>query len=142
MKRREAREHFMQLLFQMDVKRDFSKAVMDQFLEQYVEDRSQQAYFEHMQEVVEQRLPEIDRRLEEAADNWKISRFAKVDLAVLRLSVAEIFYFDEIPAPVAANEAVELAKKFGGEDSGKFVNGILGKVTRGKEDGERPHSGD
>jgi N utilization substance protein B len=64
-----------------------------------------------------------------SAENWKIERIAKVDLAILRLSIGEIMYMD-IPVSVSINEAVELAKKFGTDDSAKFINGVLGKVSR------------
>ncbi len=134
MKRREARERFMQILFQMEAQQDFSRAEQEQFLKLYVEDTSQSEYFERMQCCVEEHLGELDAKLEAASENWKISRFAKVDLAILRLAAAEIFYLDDIPDSVSVNEAVELAKKFGGEDSPRFVNGILGKLVRGKAD--------
>jgi N utilization substance protein B len=58
---------------------------------------------------------------------------SKVDLSILRLAAAEIFHMEDIPDSVSANEAVELAKIYGGDDSPKFVNGILGKIIRGKE---------
>jgi N utilization substance protein B len=58
---------------------------------------------------------------------------AKVDLSILRLSAAEILYLSDIPDSASINEAVEMAKKYGGEDSGKFINGILGKVVRSKD---------
>jgi N utilization substance protein B len=58
---------------------------------------------------------------------------AKVDLAILRLSAAEILYLEDVPDSASINEAVDMAKKFGGDDSGKFINGILGKVVRSKD---------
>jgi transcription antitermination protein NusB len=61
---------------------------------------------------------------------WKINRISKVDLSILRLSIYEISFMDDIPFNVSVNEAVELAKKYSGEDSGSFINGILGKVTK------------
>ena len=74
-------------------------------------------------------LPEIDERLNEVSRGWKTQRMGKVDLAILRLGVYELLYDDEIPTGVAINEAVELAKRFGGDESPAFVNGILGHIA-------------
>ena len=77
-----------------------------------------------------EKLPEIDGKLNEASRNWKTSRMAKVDLSVLRLAVYEILYDEDIPTGVAIDEAVEIAKHYGGEESGSFVNGVLGQIAR------------
>lgn len=132
MRRKEAREYFMQLLYQMDIQKDYSIKEKERFLSYYVGQSIQSEYFNKIFNLVTSHLSDIDKVLADYSENWKIDRIAKVDLAVLRLSVAEILYLDEIPVSVSINEAVELAKKFGGEDSGKFVNGILGKVARDK----------
>ena len=79
-----------------------------------------------------EKLPEIDRLLNETSSGWKTSRMSKVDLSVLRLAVYELLFDEDIPVKVAINEAVELSKRFGGEDSRSFVNGILGKLVREK----------
>ena len=75
-------------------------------------------------------MPEIDSLLNENAKGWKTTRMNKVDLSVLRLAVYEMKWDEDIPEGVAINEAVELAKRFGGENSGSFVNGILGKLAK------------
>lgn len=74
---------------------------------------------------------EIDDRISEASENWSLSRMPIVDRAILRASVCEIYFIDDVPVSVSINEAVELAKEFGGEDeSSRFVNGILGRIAR------------
>ena len=73
-------------------------------------------------------LPEIDRLIEENTEGWKLKRIGKVELNILRLAVFEMKYDDDIPEKVAINEAVELAKKFGGDESPVFVNGVLAKL--------------
>lgn len=78
-------------------------------------------------------LPEIDAKLNAVSEGWKTSRMSKVDLSILRLAVYELLYDDSIPVGVAINEAVEIAKKYGGDDSSSFVNGILGKLARQAE---------
>ena len=75
-------------------------------------------------------LAEIDEVLNQASSGWKVSRMSKVDLNILRLAVYEMKYDEDVPVKVAINEAVELAKKFGGDDSSSFVNGILGKIAK------------
>lgn len=144
--RRQTRECAMQLLYEMGVQKDFSDEKQSTFLARlqqlrdYEDQRDwdkevsypiEKQYFSKVMEAVTANLPEIDELLTSSMDNWKIDRISKVDLAVLRLSVAEIKYLDEIPDSVSINEAVELAKKFGSEDSGKFVNGVLGKAVKG-----------
>ena len=74
-------------------------------------------------------MPEIDRILNEKTKGWKTSRMNKVDLTILRLAVYEILWDDDIPTSVAINEAVELAKRFSGEDGPSFVNGVLAKLA-------------
>ena len=77
--------------------------------------------------VVEHR-GELDRRIMQFAQNWDLKRMAVVDRNVLRLAIYEMFFRDDIPPVVSINEAVDIAKKFSTEDSGKFVNGILDKI--------------
>ena len=79
-----------------------------------------------------ERLPEIDVIIEKAAPQWAIDQIAPVDRAVLRLGIYELLFGNqnEVPPKVAINEAIELAKTFGGDASGKFVNGVLGTIYR------------
>lgn len=82
---------------------------------------------------VQQLIPEIDSKIEAHSDKWSIDRMGKVELAILRLAVYEILYDETVPEKVAINEAVELAKKYGQDNAGSFVNGILSGVIRDKE---------
>ena len=91
-------------------------------------------YAESLVEGVTQHLGEIDERLVKSSDNWALDRMPVVDRAILRLAVYEMLYVDEVPVSVAINEAVELAKVYGGEDeSSRFVNGVLGRIARAEE---------
>ena len=72
----------------------------------------------------------IDELISSTAKGWKIERMSKVDLSILRLSIYELIFDEDIPEKVAINEAVELAKEYGGEDSASFINGILGEISR------------
>ena len=73
-------------------------------------------------------LPQIDAKLDEISKGWKLDRLGKVELAILRLAIFEMNFDDDIPTNVALNEAVELAKTFGGDTSPSFINGVLGKL--------------
>lgn len=133
MRRTEARELFMQLLFQMEVQNDYSQDIKEKFIQEHMKDSNQLEYFNSLFEAAVGNLNAIDGKLEACSENWKIGRMAKVDLAILRLSAAEILYLEDVPDSASINEAVDMAKKFGGDDSGKFINGILGKVVRSKD---------
>ena len=76
-----------------------------------------------------EKLPEIDRLLEDASEGWRLKRMGRVELTILRLACFELRFDESVPEKVAINEAVELAKKFGGEESPAFVNGILAKIV-------------
>jgi len=77
-------------------------------------------------------LPEIDAKLDEISKGWKLDRLGKVELAILRLGIFELNFDEDIPTNVALNEAVELAKTFGGDTSPSFINGVLGKLIEEK----------
>ena len=73
-------------------------------------------------------MEEIDRKLDEVTEGWSVKRMGKVDLTIIRLAVYEMKYDDDIPVSVAINEAVELAKRYGSENSPAFINGVLAKM--------------
>ena len=86
--------------------------------------------------AVQEHLDEIDARISEASKNWALSRMPIVDRAILRCAICEMLFIDDVPVKVCINEAVELAKEFGGEDeSASFVNGILGRIARSGDSG-------
>lgn len=131
-KRAKARALLMQMLFQMEFQKDFSEGARDRFIKDFFEDRAQLSYVYRAHALVRDNKDALDLKIETGSENWKVSRIAKVDLSILRVAAAEIFYMDDIPDSVSANEAVELAKLYGGEESSRFINGILGKLIRGK----------
>ncbi len=87
-------------------------------------------YLEKKAEAVQARIPELDEKIDSVAEGWKTKRMGKVDLTILRLALYEMLYDDEIPERVAINEAVELAKRFGQNESPSFVNGVLAKLVK------------
>ena len=122
----------MQMLFSMEARDDFSPECKDAFLAFYPAE-NQKTYVNNVYNAFADNREDIDAQIEENAEHWHKDRIAKVDLAVLRLAIAEMaFLEDPTPEGVAINEAVELAKKYGSEESGRFVNGVLGKFSRSR----------
>lgn len=131
MTRRECREHLIIMLFQ----REFHDVEeLPEQMEYYLDNMDATknkdiAYIRDKYEKASQHISEIDAILEEVSEGWKVKRMAKVDLSIMRLAVYEMKYDEEIPVRVAINEAVEIAKKYGQDNSPSFVNGILAKVA-------------
>jgi N utilization substance protein B len=75
---------------------------------------------------------DLDARIGKASQNWSVDRMARVDLAIMRMAVWELLHEDDVPGPVVINEAVELANRYSGEGSGRFINGILGTILRSR----------
>lgn len=132
MGRREMREHIFKLLFL----REFNQSEeMPEQIRMYFESLEElapmnEAYMQNKYEKILECLAEIDGILNQSSSGWKVSRMSKVDVNILRLAVYEMKYDEDVPVKVAINEAVELAKKFGSDDSSSFVNGILGKIAK------------
>ena len=93
----------------------------------------EKAYFDKVTSGIKERENEIDKMILSKLKNWTIERIFKIDLAILRLAVYEIMYFENMPPKVAVNEAVELAKKYGNDSSYNFVNGVLREIIKDKE---------
>lgn len=132
MGRRELREQIFLLLFRVEFN---EVSDMPEQMRLFLEDeeivrREQDTdYITKKYEKIMEKLPAIDEQLEQKAENWNIARMGKVELTILRLALYEIMFDEEVPSGVAINEAVELAKKFGQESSGSFVNAVLAKFV-------------
>ncbi len=126
------REHVFVLLFEslFNSREEMESQTGSYFdgLEKPVDDESAE-YIGERYHLIEEKLPEIDALIGEKSTGWKIGRIGKVELSILRLAVYEILYDDEVPVSVAINEAVELSKKYGQDQAGSFVNGVLAKFT-------------
>ena len=128
----------MQLLFSMEARNDFSPECKDAFLEFYPPE-NQKNYVNSVYGAFADHMEEVDAAIEANAEHWHKDRIAKVDLAVLRVAIAEMTFAEEpTPEGVAINEAVNIAKKFGSEESGRFVNGVLGNYSRSRAVKETP----
>ena len=127
--RRRARENALAILYSSDIIESNAVAIVE---DRYpASDIHLSEYAEMLVEGVSEHLDEIDEKLVATSENWALDRMPVVDRAILRLAVYEMLYVDEVPVSVAINEAVELAKAYGGEDeSSRFVNGVLGRISR------------
>jgi N utilization substance protein B len=140
MKRRKAREHALQILFQLDIKKEKpSAAVLKHFWAEFQPDEEVKAFAEEIVKGTFKYVTRINGLIQDCAQNWSLDRMAVVDRNVLRMAIYEILYRMDIPTSVTINEAIEIAKKYGTEESGAFVNGILDRVARltGKLDESR-----
>jgi N utilization substance protein B len=140
MKRRKAREYALQILFQLDIRKEKpSAALFKRFWTEEEPDEEVRSFAEETVKGTFKHLTAINSRILACAKNWSLDRMGTVDRNVLRLAVFEILYSMDIPPSVSINEAIELAKKFGTDESGAFVNGILDCVARmsGKVDAKQ-----
>ena len=132
MNRKRSREIAMELLFGMTL----SKNTLEETIETFIEDYEMNLntidleYIKNILEKVNSNLAELDEKIEESLNKWKIDRVSKVNLTILRLALAEIMYCDDVPNAVAINEAIELTRKYSDEKSVAFVNGALDKVVK------------
>lgn len=133
MGRREIREQFFKLLFRaefnsLEEMEDQKKLFFESEEEQKINEKDM-AEITRKLDTVLGKLSEIDAMINEKVTGWKTDRMGKVDLTILRIAVYEIQFDESVPTSVAINEAVELAKKYGQDESASFVNGVLAKFA-------------
>jgi N utilization substance protein B len=126
--RRKSRELAMQALFYMDMNKNDSNELLERFCGNFTPSKKARPFFLKLVKGVIQAKPEIDSIIETFSDNWKMSRMACVDRNIMRIAVYELLYCRDIPPKVSINEAIDVGKKFGTEESGAFINGILDSI--------------
>jgi N utilization substance protein B len=131
--RSRAREVALQLLFQRDHNPGVDLVAIERFIQDRLADPGLQTFCRTLFDGVVGHAAEIDERLTQAAENWRLPRMAGVDRNVLRLGAFELLFSSETPAGVTLNEAIELARRFGSADSPGFVNGVLDQIRRSLE---------
>ena len=128
MTRREAREVAFALLFENTFSEEGMETVIADAKE--VETLEIDAFAEQLAVGTANKLDDIDAKIEGSSHKWKVARMSRVAASVMRLAVFEILFMEDIPVSVSINEAVELAKKYGGEEDAAFVNGVLGGIAK------------
>ena len=135
--RRKSRELAMQALFYMDMNPiDSEETNLERFCTNFTLSKKARPFFLKLVNGVLQTKSELDSIIEKFSDHWKIGRMACVDRNIIRIAVYELLYCRDIPSKVSINEAVDIGKKFGTEESGSFINGILDSIRMALEESE------
>jgi N utilization substance protein B len=134
--RRKARELAMQALFYMDMRSDYSEEIFGRFCANFAPKPDVRPFFLRLVRGVLRSQTELDALIERFSENWSLGRMSGVDRNVMRIAVYEMVCCRDIPAKVSINEAVDIGKKFGTEESGAFINGIVDSIRAAVEAGE------
>ncbi len=130
MRRRKARELALKMLYQMELNGDDAETALRRYCEIFPYQSDVVEYSRFLLVGVTKEQQRLDQLIEKASEHWKLSRFTYVDKNVLRIGTYEMLFSPDVPPKVAIDEAIELGKKFGGEDSKDFINGILDKILK------------
>ncbi|MDP8216777.1 MAG: transcription antitermination factor NusB [Candidatus Kaelpia imicola] len=128
-KRTKSREIALKILYRVDISKESSSEVLDDILRRE-RDKNIKKFARELAINTLDNMPVLDRLITKHTLNWQLNRMAVIDRNILRLASYELLFCSSIPPKVSINEAIELAKKYGDQDSGKFVNGILDEITR------------
>ena len=128
--RSKAREYALQMLYQVDIRRAEPRDIAEQFWQHQEAPEDVRGFAAQLFTGTMERLRDIDPLIADHADNWELKRMAVIDRNILRLSVFELLHIDDVPPKVCINEAIELAKRYGDAESGKFINGILDAIHK------------
>jgi N utilization substance protein B len=127
--RRKAREDAVQMLYQIDLSGEDPERAIALYAEHLAPDEPASEFASELVRGCSEHRDQIDAKLREVSRHWRLERMARVDRNILRLATFELLWRREIPRRVTLNEAVELAKRFGDEDSPAFVNGVLDRIA-------------
>lgn len=132
-KRRKSREQAFIVLFEKSFNEDMTT---DEIVRIAIESEviAEDKFMTAVLKAADENIVEIDSEIEKNLKGWSKARISKVSLALLRLAITEIKYFDEVPVGVSINEAVEICKVYGSDEDKSFINGVLGSVARSAED--------
>jgi len=126
--RRKARELAIQILFYMEFAKGSTGELFDAICDNFKPSKAIRAFSKKLVYGVRENIEYLDKAIRRASKNWRLERMSVVDRSILRLGAFEILFMDEIPPKVAIDEAIELGKKYGAEESGAFINGILDNI--------------
>lgn len=126
--RRKSRESALQVLYQLNITKQDATTAFTRFEEHFLPDGMADDFAKRLVLGVLEHRPELDGLIERYSEHWRIDRIDMIDRNILRMALFELLYCEDIPPKVTINEAIDLGKRFGSEDSGSFVNGILDRV--------------
>ena len=128
--RRKGRELALQALYQIEITADASAAAVDLFLSHFEGNTLAKDFARRLVSGVISQRPQLDRLIEKCTENWKLRRLSKVDLLILRVAAYELLFCPDIPLNVSLDEAIEIGKRFGSNDSAAFINGVLDQLAQ------------
>ena len=128
--RTKSREYALQMLYQMDIRSAQPQEILAEFWEDAEPGEEIKGFANQLVSGTAEHLPELDALIGRHADNWDLKRMAVIDRNILRLGAFELLHMSETPPKVCINEAIELAKRFGDSESGKFINGVLDAIHK------------
>jgi transcription antitermination protein NusB len=127
-RRRKSREFALQVLYQLNITKQEAIQALTQFEGHFLSDGEADEFLKCLVLGVLEHFPELDRLIEKYSENWRLDRINIIDRNILRMALFELLYCEEIPPKVTINEAIDLGKRYGSEDSGSFINGILDRI--------------
>ena len=127
-KRRRSREFALQVLYQLEITKQDALRTLAQFQENFSEGVERDDFVERLVLGVSEHRKEIDRLIERYSENWRLDRMNMIDRNILRMAAFELLYCEDIPPKVTLNEAIDLGKRYGTDESGSFINGILDRI--------------
>ena len=127
-KRRDGREAAVQYLFQRDLNSPDEKTSLEDFWQLRPATKSTRVFGDELIQGVLANQPAIDERIQKCVANYELNRIAAVDRNILRVAIYEMLFCKDVPPVVSINEAIEIAKRFGSDESGRFVNGVLDRI--------------
>lgn len=128
--RKLAREWIVKFIYQITINNEYDSFDIDKFKEYNSIAKNEQDFFENSINSIMDNLEEIDKNIKDNLIGWEFERLSTIDVAILRVATNEIFFDESIPNKVSINEAVEIAKLYSSEDAYKFINGVLGTISR------------
>jgi transcription antitermination protein NusB len=138
--RRKAREVALECLYSYEIRENVSvEEIFPYSQERHQLDKEGSDFALALLRKTTENITELDSIIARHIDNWDLARLAMIDRNILRLGLAELHYFPEIPKKVTIDEAIELAKLYGSADSGRFVNGVLDALSKDLQSGEASH---
>jgi N utilization substance protein B len=127
-RRRKSREFALQVLYQLNITKQDVTQALTQFQENFLPNGEADDFLKRLVLGVTEHRAELDRLIERYSENWRLDRINLIERNLLRMALFELLYCEEIPPKVTINEAIDLGKKYGSEESGSFINGLLDRI--------------
>ena len=127
-RRRKSREFALQVLYQLNITKQDAATALTQFQENFLPNGEADDFLKRLVLGVAEHHAELDRLIERYSENWRLDRINVIERNLLRMALFELLYCEEIPPKVTINEAIDLGKKYGSEESGSFINGLLDRI--------------